>query len=216
MNKKYLSIIIFILVIINSDDLIFSKFYTNPITVENTDNLCLLVNKKYRLSNNYIPKNLSKINIKYAYDNKYLVDEARVAFEHLSEDAKKDGFYIIAISAYRDYDYQNNLYNSYVNDKGRIYADKCSARPGHSEHQTGLSVDVMGSNNDYNLFEESKEFNWMKDNSYKYGFIMRYPKNKEYITGFKYEPWHYRYVGIKSAKVIYDNNLTLEEYDKLN
>ena len=70
----------------------------------------------------------------------------------------------------------------------------------------------MGSNLDYNIFEDSIEFNWMKKNAHKYGFILRYPKGKEHITGFKYEPWHYRYVGIKSAKEIYENNLTLEEY----
>ena len=89
---------------------------------------------------------------------------------------------------------------------------KCSAKPGHSEHQTGLAVDIMGSNNDYNLFAESKEFEWMKNNAYKYGFILRYPEHKENITGFKYEPWHYRYVGKDVAKYIYENKLSLEEY----
>ena len=74
--------------------------------------------------------------------------------------------------------------------------------------------DVMGSNNDYDLFEKSNEFNWMKDNAHLYGFILRYPKGKEKITGFKYEPWHYRYVGVKHAKMIYEGNLTLEEYLK--
>ena len=73
----------------------------------------------------------------------------------------------------------------------------------------------MGSNNDYDLFEESIEFEWMKNNSYKYGFILRYPKGKEHITGFKYEPWHYRYVGKKLAKYLYENNLTLEEYKNM-
>ena len=106
--------------------------------------------------------------------------------------------------------------NLSINEKGIVYADKCSARPGHSEHQTGLSIDVMGSNNDYNIFDKSKEFKWMKDNAHKYGFIMRYPKNKEYITGFKYEPWHYRYVGIDTAQKIYENNITLEEYKRRN
>ena len=94
------------------------------------------------------------------------------------------------------------------------YALNCSAKPGHSEHQTGLAVDVEGSNNDYDKFESSIEFNWMINNSYKYGFILRYPKGKENITGFKYEPWHYRYVGIELAKYLYKNNLTLEEYKK--
>ena len=90
----------------------------------------------------------------------------------------------------------------------------CSAKPGHSEHQTGLSIDVEGSNLDYDLFAESKEFNWMKNNAHKYGFILRYPKGKEHITGFKYEPWHYRYVGKDVASYIYKNNITLEEYTR--
>ena len=89
---------------------------------------------------------------------------------------------------------------------------QCSARPGHSEHQTGLAVDVMGSNNDYDEFEKSIEFSWMKENAHKYGFILRYPKGKENITGFKYEPWHYRYVGLITATRIFKENITLEEY----
>ena len=101
-----------------------------------------------------------------------------------------------------------------LKEKGENYALKCSAKAGHSEHQTGLSVDVMGSNNDYDQFEKSKEFDWMKNNSYKYGFILRYPKGKEYITGFKYEPWHYRYVGKDIASIIYTEGITLEEYYK--
>ena len=88
----------------------------------------------------------------------------------------------------------------------------CSARAGHSEHQTGLAVDVAGSNDSYDDFEASIEFNWMKKNAHKYGFILRYPKGKEKITGFKYEPWHYRYIGIDIATEIYEKDITLEEY----
>jgi len=98
--------------------------------------------------------------------------------------------------------------------KGQEYADLASARPGHSEHQTGLAIDIMGSNEDYNKFEESVEFEWMKNNAHLYGFILRYPKGKENITGFKYEPWHYRYIGKKVATIIYNENITLEEYLK--
>ena len=87
-----------------------------------------------------------------------------------------------------------------------------SARAGHSEHQTGLAVDVSNSSLDYDNFESTKEFYWMKNNAHKFGFILRYPKASFHITGFKYEPWHYRYVGIKIATYIYKNNLTLEEY----
>ena len=95
---------------------------------------------------------------------------------------------------------------------GSDYAEHCSAKPGHSEHQTGLAVDVEGSNHDYDDFENSKEFAWMKKNAHLFGFILRYPEGKTTITGFKYEPWHYRYVGKDVAKIIYEENLTLEEY----
>jgi LAS superfamily LD-carboxypeptidase LdcB len=155
---------------------------------------------------------LELINIKYANEKKYLRKEAKEHFEKLAYDANLLGYKIIAVSAYRDYDYQNKLYNNYVKEYGLEYASKCSAPAGYSEHQTGLAVDVMGSNNDYNKFDQSKEFEWMKNNAHLYGFILRYPKNKENITGYKYEPWHYRYVGLSDAYKIYNNNLTLEEY----
>ena len=133
----------------------------------------------------------------------------------MADDAKENGFNIVAVSTYRSYEYQEKLYNNYVNDKGKYYADMCSARAGHSEHQTGLAVDIADLSLDYDNFEYTKEFIWVKENAHKYGFIMRYPKAKFHITGFKYEPWHYRYVGIEIATYIYENNLTLEEYKKI-
>lgn len=162
-----------------------------------------------------MPKDLEKLSLLYSNDNKYLRKEAKVNFEKLSRDASKLGYSIIAVSAYRDYDYQLKLFNYYVEKKGLEYALDCSAKAGHSEHQTGLAVDVEGSNKDYDNFELSKEFEYMKNNAHKYGFILRYPKGKEFITGFKYEPWHYRYVGEYAAKYIYNYNLTLEEYLKI-
>lgn len=174
--------------------------------------ITVLVNKKNRLPKNYKPINLYKLPVDVSNDNKYLVNVAAKEFISLSRDAKKLGYKIYAVSTYRDYEYQKNLFNHYVKTKGYYYAIRCSAKPGHSEHQTGLAVDVAGTNLDYNIFDKSKEFKWMKNNAHKYGFILRYPKNKEYITGFKYEPWHYRYVGRKIAKYIYENNITLEEY----
>lgn len=186
------------------------------VTISNPDDILVLVNKERRLPSGYIPANLEEINIQYANENKYLVKEAKNAFERLCEDAKKEGYLIVAASAYRDYEYQKELYDYYVKEKGIDYASKCSAPPGHSEHQTGLAVDVMGSNLDYDEFESSMEFPWMKENAHKYGFILRYPKGKEEITGFKYEPWHYRYVGVETATYLYTNHLTLEEYKKSN
>mgnify|MGYP000110502437 FL=1 len=211
--KKCVYIVLALLILVfYTKDIDF--FYKKVKDIKNPDSLMVLVNKLNRLQSNYVPHDLEQISLNYATNNKFLRKEAKENFEKLSSDAKKIGYSIIAVSAYRDYDYQENLFKNYVKEKGENYALKCSAKAGHSEHQTGLSVDVMGSNNDYDQFEKSKEFDWMKNNSYKYGFILRYPKGKEYITGFKYEPWHYRYVGKDIASIIYTEGITLEEYYK--
>lgn len=205
----YIILSILILLFFTGDD---KEFYKNIKDVKDPDSYIVLVNKNNKLSEDYKPKDLESISLKYAYEYKYLRHEAKEAFEKLSYDASLSGYRIIAVSAYRDYNYQDELFNYYVNEKGLEYALNCSAKSGHSEHQTGLAVDVEGSNFDYDNFINSKEFTWMNKNAYKYGFIVRYPKDKENITGFKYEPWHYRYVGKEVAKYIYENNITLEEY----
>ena len=202
--------IIYILILI----ILENNFYKD---IENVDvtNYDFIVNKNYKLSEDYIPNDLEQLNLEYSCKNKYLRKIAKINFEKMAEDAKKEGFNIIAVSAYRSYDYQNNLYNNYVKEKGFYYADMASARAGHSEHQTGLAVDIADLSLDYDNFEYTKEFNWVKNNAHKYGFILRYPKAMFHITGFKYEPWHYRYVGTNVATYIYENNITLEEYKKI-
>ena len=210
-NFTCIMVIILILLFFYDND---DDFYENIKEIEKPDEIIVLVNKNNVLPNNYVPSDLRLINTRYAYYNKYLREEAAINFENLSLDASLLGYRIIATSAFRNYEYQGKLFNDYVSSKGLDYALLCSAKPGHSEHQTGLSVDVEGSNKDYDEFEKAIEFNWMKENAHKYGFILRYPKGKEHITGFKYEPWHYRYVGVKHATKIYNENITLEEYLK--
>lgn len=218
MNEKtfryfiYIVLAILILLFYTKDIDLGKNFYKNIKKVDNPDAIMVLVNKTYQLNGNYVPNDLEVISTSYAYDNKSLRKEAKEAFENLSEDAKNLGYRIVATSAYRDYDYQKKLFEEYTKEKGEAYALECSAKPGHSEHQTGLAVDVAGSNDDYDEFESSIEFPWLKENAHLYGFILRYPKGKEHITGFKYEPWHYRYVGKEVATIIYEENLTLEEY----
>jgi len=190
-----------------------NNFYKD-IKYANTNGYDFIVNKNYKLEQNYIPNDLEKISLEYSCDNKYLRKVARINFEKMAKEAKENGFNIIAVSTYRSYDYQEKLYNNYVKEKGLYYADMASARAGHSEHQTGLAVDIADLSLDYDNFEKTKEFTWVKNNAHKYGFILRYPKAKFHITGFKYEPWHYRYVGIPTATYIYKNNITLEEYKK--
>lgn len=212
---KYILIVIFILLTLLGIKIINkNNFYKNIKVINNPNDTLVLVNKNNILPEDYIPNNLVLLSTSYSYENKYLVEEAKINFENLSRDAFTLGYKIIAVSTYRSFAYQKKLYEDYIKEYDFEYAELASARPGHSEHQTGLAVDVMGSNNDYNLFEEAIEFEWMKSNAHKYGFILRYPKNKTNITGFKYEPWHYRYVGENVSKHIFDNNLTLEEYLK--
>ena len=135
--------------------------------------------------------------------------EAAEAFMKMVDGAMLDNIILKNSSAYRSYDYQVNLYDKYVKRDGKEKADIYSARPGYSEHQTGLCADINTINSS---FANTKEAKWLAKNAYKYGFILRFPKDKEDVTGYKYEPWHYRYVGIKVAKIIYEENLTLEEY----
>ena len=174
----------------------------------------ILVNKYNYLKEDYIPENLEKLD-KYSSRTIYLVKEAKDNFIKMCDQAKKENLSIRAISGYRDYNYQKALYDSYT-QKDKENVDKYSAKPGYSEHQTGLAVDVDNIKTNYESFENTKEFKWMQENSYKYGFILRYPKGKENITGYNYESWHYRYVGKKITKILKKKNLTLEEYKKNN
>lgn len=187
-------------------------YYTNTKPSENLNTNLVLVNKYNYLTEDYIPENLEELELDYARSGMQLVSEAKEAFETLSKEARKDGMTIIAMSSYRSYDYQVNLYNKYVETDGKEAADTYSARAGYSEHQTGLAVDVYNKVLPYTSFEETEEFNWMQENAYKYGFILRFPKDKVNITGYQYESWHYRYVGKEAAKYIHNHDLTLEEY----
>lgn len=186
-----------------------NEYYTNIINIEDPKSLSVLVNKYNRLQSNYVPSNLKTINPKYGSGS--LRQEAATAFEKMCEAAKKDKIYIYGGSGYRSYSYQQNLYNRYVSQNGKKEADTFSARAGFSEHQTGLAMDIL--NHTWNYIDESdKEYTWLINNSYKYGYILRYLKNKEHITGYIYEPWHYRYVGIELATEITKLGITYDEY----
>ena len=187
-------------------------FYTNTTPSRYINKKHILVNKYLYLKSDYIPKNLEVLNEEYSRTGMKLIKSAKNMFEKMYYDAKKEGYTIRIVSSYRDFNYQEKLYNKYKKLDGKKNADKYSARPGYSEHQTGLCVDIDDKKNNYELFDKSPSYNWMLNNSYKYGFILRYPKGKENITGYSYEPWHYRYVGIDIAKYIYDNNITFDEY----
>ncbi|WP_196000553.1 M15 family metallopeptidase [Clostridium sp. 1001271B_151109_B4] len=174
----------------------------------------MIVSKNYELDEEYKPNKLQKPNISFADEStkeEKLVDKViKEPLEQLVKEAKSDGIILLGNSGYRSYNTQKKLYDMRVLSDGKEMADKYVAKAGFSEHQTGLSIDIT--NEERYFVKGTKEAEWLANNCYKYGFIIRYPEGKEYITGVAYEPWHIRYVGEEAAKYINDNNLTLEEY----
>jgi D-alanyl-D-alanine carboxypeptidase len=173
----------------------------------------VLVNKFYHLPSDYEPENLKKISLSMAYDNQQVLEHVADAYKEMHDDALKElGVHLMVTSSYRSYKDQEDIYKQF-SAKGNKYADSYAARPGYSEHQTGLGIDIVSlENGGSDKFGESAEFKWMLDNCYKYGFIHRYPEGKADITGYKTESWHFRYVGLKAAKIIHDDNITFDEY----
>lgn len=184
----------------------------------------VLVNKENMLSIDYIPKNMYIVDNNENNFHNYLIDnikpmlrmEVKPYIEKLIYDANNNGINIIVDSAFRSSNYQQMILDKLISEKGNE-AYKLIALPGASEHQTGLAVDfAIYENGIYNddIKEDDKEAIWLKENAYNYGFILRYPKGKEDITGFNFEPWHYRFVGLELALELYQTNQTLEEYKK--
>lgn len=179
------------------------KVKEKPVVIDKQEGLTyiqgiLVVNKTYSLPSTYNPG---------------MNSEAMAAFESMKKAAATDGINLFIVSGFRSYSYQANLYKNYVARSGQSEADRFSARPGHSEHQSGLAMDL---NSASSSFAGTKEAIWLANNSYRFGFIVRYPEGKESITGYKYEPWHMRYLGIENAAKVYASGLCLEEYLKID
>lgn len=186
------------------------EMYTDTEQTDISVGNLMLVNKYYYLKEDFEPDDLVTLNAKYnSGANSKMRKEAAEHFMEMSDAALLDNISIKNASGYRSYTYQVGLYNRYVQRDGKEAADTYSARPGYSEHQTGLVSDI---NIVDDSFEKTPAFRWLQENAYKYGFILRFPKDKEYITGYKYESWHYRYVGVEVAKQMHEEDLTLEEY----
>ena len=184
--------------------------YVNPVKTS-AFSIDMLVNKHYKLDEDFVPDDLVEFDQEYCNDEVQEGNrEAVVAFKNMYEAAKKEGLGLVINSSYRSYQDQENICNTFKDLYGEGYVTKYVALPGFSEHQTGLAFDIGSTSS--KVFAESKEYEWMKENAYKYGFILRFTRSNAYITGFRSEPWHYRYVGKKIAKYIYENDISFEEY----
>lgn len=188
--------------------------------IQNPMNILALVNKQFALPVNYEPKDLIRPKVKFSFgdqdiEKSYLRKEAAQALESMFAKAKNSDIELLAVSGYRSYGRQKELYDAEVSKVGKEQAIQAVAVPGNSEHQTGLSMDISSESvNNYltEEFETTREGKWLAKNAHRFGFILRYPKGKEELTGYQFEPWHFRYVGEKAASIIYKKNWTLEEY----
>ncbi|WP_252311525.1 D-alanyl-D-alanine carboxypeptidase family protein [Sinobaca sp. H24] len=187
--------------------------------VEDPEAVDMIVNRDYHLSSDYEPEDLIQADIRYASpgdDPKNLIREPAAApLEQLFADAESTGHELYAISGYRSYERQDIIFTQNAERDGEEQANTYSAKPGESEHQSGLAMDVSSRTvgNQLNTdFGDTPEGRWIAENAHKYGFIVRYPEDKTDITGYQYEPWHLRYVGEELSEELYEENLTLEEY----
>ena len=184
------------------------EFYTDTKRIEKQDDMYVLVNKFNYLDTSYVPDNLKPL---FNNTNIKMVSVAADGYEELVNAAKNDGITLVGTTAYRSASWQQSLYDNYVARDGKEAADRYSARPGYSEHQLGYSVDLNDPNYSSKRLSPS-DYEWLKVNAYKYGFIIRYPENTEDITGYEEEDWHIRYVGLDVAKKIHELNITYDEY----
>ena len=182
----------------------------------------ILINKENLLPNDYVPETLIEVHepmgskIDLTYINR-IDKEVYLHFKEMQQAALKEGYEIFIDSSFRSYEYQERVFNKTALEKGFDYATKYVAPPGGSEHQTGLAFDIIFRRNGEMIEEQLEadpEIIWLFNNAHKYGFILRYPKGKEDITGFNFEPWHFRYVTKELAEELHNNGETLEEYYK--
>ncbi|WP_243299949.1 D-alanyl-D-alanine carboxypeptidase family protein [Bacillus litorisediminis] len=189
-------------------------------TITNPENLLVLVNKEFALPADFYPEDLVRPKVTFAFgdqdiEKSYMRKEAALALEEMFKAALQEGIELLATSGFRSYDTQSFLFQQEVENVGAENAELAVALPGKSEHQTGLSMDITAESVGGLLteaFENTTEGQWLANHAHEFGFILRYPKGKEGITGYQYEPWHFRYVGKKTAAILIEKGWTLEEY----
>ncbi len=182
-----------------------------------------LINKEHRLNSSYVPNDLvitdNNENNFHNYKDPTLKPMISASilpyFLMMQAAALKEGFHIIIDSGYRSYDYQQVIWDKNVEEKGIEYTKRYVMTPGASEHQSGIAFDIAyirnGSYTD-DVTGDDPEYAWLMNNAHLYGFILRYPKDKEDITGINFEPWHFRFVGVELATYLHENNISLEEF----
>ena len=193
---------------------ILSGNYQNPYeqTYPASTSSDMLVNKHYYLDSSFVPPDLTPLSVQCGANGTQLSKEAAEAMEKWAAGGKEMGVAFYAVSSYRSYDAQQSLYEIYVSTHGQKQADRESARAGFSEHQTGLTVDVTATGDESKDFSETSAFIWASANASDYGWILRYPENKEDITGYEYESWHYRYLGPELATAVTKSGMTYDEF----
>ncbi|UWG98002.1 M15 family metallopeptidase [Dehalobacter sp. DCM] len=190
------------------------------IDYHDVNSIAVLVNKQNDLPADYVPSDLVNVNIPFTFKEqapkRMLRQEAATKLEELFSAAKEQNIILYGVSGYRSYQTQEGLFANFVRRYGsEEKANQISAKPGQSEHQTGLAMDVTSQSVNFGLeetFGATDEFSWLIANAHRFGFIIRYPKGKEYLTEYTYEPWHLRYVGVELASTLYKQNITFEEY----
>jgi len=192
------------------------EYYTDTTKTDINKKELMLINKYYYLDENYEPENLVTVSQNYSWGeegSQQITKDTYDAYKKMWKSANEDGFHLMINSSYRTYEEQEDIYDSFEKSNGLEYADAYAARPGYSEHQTGYTIDMFEKNNyKKETFHESDVYKWLQENAHKYGFILRYPEDKEDVTGYSFESWHYRYVGINAATYIYENDITFDEY----
>jgi LAS superfamily LD-carboxypeptidase LdcB len=188
------------------------EYYDDLVEADISKNEAMLVNKYHGLSSDYEVSDIVDVSLSYSYAGNKLNKEAYEAFKRLADDAKEEGYTILILSSYRTYEYQDKLWSARKSAYGIKKADDYAARAGSSEHETGYAIDVADYYDNNDSFGDTDAYVWMVNNSYKYGYILRYPLDKEDITGYSYEAWHYRYVGVDLATKIYNEGITFDEY----
>lgn len=187
-------------------------YYTHTQKTNMKKGNSILVNKYFSLPDKYAPTDIVTVSNWYSYGTITIKSEVYEAFKNMFNAAKKENITLIINSGYRTYENQKQVYDYYKNINGEEYADGYAARPDFSEHQTGLSIDVITYGTAGKDFDKTDAFKWLQEHAHEYGFILRYPKGKEEITGYAYESWHYRYLGKDLAQKVKKSGLTYDEY----